>query len=343
MKTQILEMLDVSEETVTEDTGNYEAFEDTEVSEEVAEIADDEFFSCTTSDHNIDSDALQHWIRKAAKTKLLSREEEVELAKRIKRGDEKARETLIESNLRLVVDVALKYYGGHNVPLIDLIQEGNIGLIKAVEKFDYRKGFKFSTYAIHWIRQAIRRALDNQARTIRLPSYVIAKVSKLEETSAALRQKLGREPALEQLSKEMDMTIEEIQEIFQFTHAPISLDMPIGEESDDRRIADLINTRRFNSEAEPLSDIVLQEEIEELLSGLNQREREIIRLRFGLEDGKEWTLRKIGSKFNVTRERIRQIEDEALKRLMGKFGVKAENRSRRRYANKGTKKSRNSY
>lgn len=268
---------------------------------------------------SIASDALQIWISKAAKTKLLSQEEEIELAKRIEHGDEKAREALIEANLRLVVNMVLNFYGGHNMPLIDLIQEGNIGLIKAVEKFDYRKGFKFSTYATWWIRQAILRALDNQERIIRLPSYVIAKISKFKEVASRLRRKQEYEPSLEQIAMEMDTPIEEVKEIFQIPYGPqISLDMPIGERSDfadSRQIGDFIEENRFGFYSEPLSELMLQEEVEEVLCDLSQRAREIIKLRFGLEDGRKWTLREIGDKFKVTRERIRQIEVESIRRL----------------------------
>lgn len=309
---------------------NHEMFEDFDVAEEAG---DDEWLASAVTDHNIDSEALQSWIRRIAKTKLLSREEEIELAKRIEKGDEKAREALIEANLRLVGHVALKYCRGHNVghvPLMDLIQEGNIGLMKAVKKFDYRKGFKFSTYAIYWIRQTIMRALDNQARTIRLPAYVISKISKIEKTSARLRQKLEREPTLEQVSEELDMPMEEVQQISYLSYGPTSLDMLIGEDSNSEQILDFIAENRPGFYTEPLSDIMLQEEIEELLSSLkNQREREIIRLRFGLKDGKEWSLGKIGSKFNLTRERIRQIESEAIKRLMNKCDVKVKKQTRR--------------
>lgn len=301
------------------------------VGEDLEIDVEDEIPASVATDHEIAADALRMWIRKVAKTKLLSQGEEVELAKRIEQGDKSAREALIEANLRLVVSIALKYRG-HNVPLADLIQEGNIGLIRAVEKFDYRKGFKFSTYAIWWIRQAVMRALDNYARTIRLPSYVVAKISKFDEVSARLRQEYGREPTLDELSEEMKLPTNQVQEVLFLSSEPLSLEMPISEEREASQLADFVEDSKVTSHTEVLSDIILQEEIDELLSKLTEKERQVIRLRFGLEDGQEWTLREIGCHFNVTRERIRQIESDALKRLRhwSKSGIIVKKQARKK-------------
>ncbi|GIX06786.1 MAG: hypothetical protein KatS3mg115_1189 [Candidatus Poribacteria bacterium] len=259
-------------------------------------------------------DALRMWMRDITKTRLLTHEEEIELAKRIEQGDEEAREILIRSNLRLVVSVALKYRG-HNVPVADLIQEGNIGLMRAVEKFDYRRGFKFSTYAIWWIRQAVMRALDNYARVIRLPSYVIAKVSKLDEVVARLRATLDREPTLEEIAAELDLSVDRVREILAVASEPLSLEMPVGEDRDASLLRDFVHDDSTAAGDAMLHDIIVEQEIEELLSKLPEREQQVLRLRYGLDDGRERTLREIGAMFQVTRERIRQIEAEALRHL----------------------------
>ena len=260
-------------------------------------------------------DALRMWIRQIAKSKILSHEEEIELAKRIEQGDQEAREKLINSNLRLVVSVALKYKN-YGVPLADLIQEGNIGLIKAVEKFDYRKGYKFSTYAIWWIRQAILRALDNHARLVRVPSYVIAKVSRVDETIAKLGQKYGREPSVKEIADEIGMREAEVRDLLSIPSEPISIDTPMfGDEMST--VGDFIEDKGPSPEQQALGSIIRRERIDELLSVLTPKEKEVIKLRFGLaeEEGEGKTLREIGERFNVTRERIRQIEAEALQKL----------------------------
>jgi len=256
------------------------------------------------------------WMRDITKTPLLTREQEVELAKGVEAGSEAARERLVRSNLRLVVSVALKYRG-HNVPLSDLIQEGNIGLMRAVEKFDYRRGFKFSTYAIWWIRQAVMRALDNYARVIRLPSYVVAKISKFDDTAGRLRQELERDPSVEELAEALELTPDRIRDILAVSSDPLSLEMPVSEERESSQLRDFIEDKDGESQHEILSNIILEQDIESMLEKLPPREHQILRMRYGLDDGQERTLREIGVRFDVTRERIRQIEAEALRALRG--------------------------
>jgi len=256
------------------------------------------------------------WMRDITKTPLLTREQEVELAKGVEAGSEAARERLVRSNLRLVVSVALKYRG-HNVPLSDLIQEGNIGRMRAVEKFDYRRGFKFSTYAIWWIRQAVMRALDNYARVIRLPSYVVAKISKFDDTAGRLRQELERDPSVEELAEALELTPDRIRDILAVSSDPLSLEMPVSEERESSQLRDFIEDKDGESQHEILSNIILEQDIQRMLETLPPREHQILRMRYGLDDGQERTLREIGVRFDVTRERIRQIEAEALRALRG--------------------------
>ncbi|MBT3267104.1 sigma-70 family RNA polymerase sigma factor [Candidatus Poribacteria bacterium] len=265
---------------------------------------------------DVAADALRMWMRDITKTPLLTREQEVELSQAVEAGSEAARERMVRSNLRLVVSVALKYRG-HNVPLSDLIQEGNIGLMRAVEKFDYRRGFKFSTYAIWWIRQAVMRALDNYARVIRLPSYVVAKISKFDDTAGRLRQELERDPTVEELAEALELSPERVRDILAVSSDPLSLEMPVSEERESSALRDFIEDPDGESQHEILSNIILEQEIEGLLDRLTPREHEILRMRYGLDDGQERTLREIGARFDVTRERIRQIEAEALRALRG--------------------------
>ena len=291
--------------------------EQLEISKNEYEKDDDEedLGSESIANHEIAADALRMWIKRAAKSELLTKQEEIDLAKQIEQGDNGAKEALFNANLRLVISVALKYRG-HNVPLEDLIQEGNIGLMKAVEKFDYHKGFKFSTYAIWWIRQAVMRSLDNHSRTIRLPSYIVAEISKCNRMFSELRRSLERDPSIEEMSEALDMPLDKVKLLMSLsTTEPLSLDTPISDERDSAELRDFISNSKAISHEEIMNEVVQKEEINNLLNVLSFREREIIKLRFGLEDGQKHTLREIGKRFDVTRERIRQIEADALRRL----------------------------
>ncbi len=258
-------------------------------------------------------DPVRMYLREIGKIPLLTPEEEVELAKRVEAGDEEAKKKLIEANLRLVVSIAKKYIG-RGMLFLDLIQEGNLGLIRAVEKFDYRKGYKFSTYATWWIRQAITRAIADQARTIRIPVHMVETINKIIRVSRQLAQKLGREPTPEDVAKEIGIPVEKIEEIRRISQEPISLETPIGEE-EDSQLGDFIEDKEIPSPEESAANKLLKERLEELLNELTEREREVLKLRFGLEDGKPHTLEEVGKRFGVTRERIRQIEAKALRKL----------------------------
>jgi len=258
-------------------------------------------------------DSVRMWLREIGKTPLLTMEEEVSLAKRIEAGDEEAKAILTEANLRLVVSIA-KRYSGRGMSFPDLIQEGNIGLIRAVEKFDYRKGYKFSTYATWWIRQAITRAIADQGRTIRIPVHMVETINKLIKTQSQLLQDLGREPTLDEVSREMGMSPDRVSEIYRIAPEPLSLETPIGEE-EDSHLADFIEDQEAISPSEAASNMILREKIEETLNKLTPREREVLKMRFGLDDGYSRTLEEVGRHFKVTRERIRQIEAKALKKL----------------------------
>jgi len=258
-------------------------------------------------------DSVRMWLREIGKTPLLNNKEEVSLAKRIEAGDLEAKATLTEANLRLVVSIA-KRYSGRGMSFPDLIQEGNIGLIRAVEKFDYRKGYKFSTYATWWIRQAITRAIADQARTIRIPVHMVETINRLIKTSSQLLQDLGRDPTLDELAREMGMPPERVSEIIRIAPEPLSLETPIGEE-EDSHLADFIEDHEATSPAEAASNMILREKIEDALNNLTPRERDVLKMRFGLDDGYSRTLEEVGRHFKVTRERIRQIEAKALKKL----------------------------
>ena len=258
-------------------------------------------------------DPVRMYLKEIGKIPLLKPHEEVELARRMNEGDEMAKQRLVEANLRLVVSIA-KRYVGRGMLFLDLIQEGNLGLIKAVEKFDYEKGFKFSTYATWWIRQAITRAIADQARTIRIPVHMVETINKLIRVSRQLLQELGRDPKPEEIAKEMDMTEEKVREIMKIAQDPVSLETPIGEE-EDSHLGDFIEDDAAPAPAEAAAYSLLKEQIEEVLGSLNEREQKVLKLRFGLEDGRARTLEEVGKEFDVTRERIRQIEAKALRKL----------------------------
>ena len=258
-------------------------------------------------------DPVRMYLREIGKIPLLSYDKELELAKRILEGDEEAKQELAEANLRLVVSIAKKYVG-RGMLFLDLIQEGNMGLIKAVEKFDYTKGFKFSTYATWWIRQAITRAIADQARTIRIPVHMVETINRLIRTSRHLLQQLGREPTPEEIAKEMDMSVEKVMEIQKIAQDPVSLETPIGEE-DDSHLGDFIQDEDSPAPQDAASYTLLREQLEEVMKTLTPREAKVLRLRFGLDDGKARTLEDVGKEFDVTRERIRQIEAKALRKL----------------------------
>ncbi len=258
-------------------------------------------------------DPVRMYLKEIGKVPLLSAEEEIELAKKMEEGDEEAKKKLAEANLRLVVSIA-KRYVGRGMLFLDLIQEGNLGLIKAVEKFDYRKGYKFSTYATWWIRQAITRAIADQARTIRIPVHMVETINKLIRVSRQLLQELGREPTPEEIAVEMNMPVERVREILKISQEPVSLETPIGEE-EDSHLGDFIQDDNVPVPVDAAAYTLLREQLEEVLNTLTEREKKVLSLRFGLEDGRGRTLEEVGREFNVTRERIRQIEAKALRKL----------------------------
>ena len=258
-------------------------------------------------------DPVRMYLKEIGKVPLLSAEEEIEYAKRMEQGDEKAKKRLAEANLRLVVSIA-KRYVGRGMQFLDLIQEGNLGLIKAVEKFDYRKGYKFSTYATWWIRQAITRAIADQARTIRIPVHMVETINKLVRVQRQLLQELGREPSPEEIAETMDIPVERVREIQKISQEPVSLETPIGEE-EDSHLGDFIQDDNVPVPAEAAASTLLKEQLVEVLGTLTDREQKVLRLRFGMDDGRARTLEEVGKEFNVTRERIRQIEAKALRKL----------------------------
>ena len=258
-------------------------------------------------------DPVRMYLKEIGKVPLLSAEEEISLAQRMEEGDEEAKKRLAEANLRLVVSIA-KRYVGRGMLFLDLIQEGNLGLIKAVEKFDYRKGYKFSTYATWWIRQAITRAIADQARTIRIPVHMVETINKLIRVSRQLLQELGREPTPEEIAEEMHMSVERVREILKISQEPVSLETPIGEE-EDSHLGDFIQDDNVPVPADAAAFTMLKEQLEEVLGTLTEREQKVLRLRFGLDDGRARTLEEVGKEFNVTRERIRQMGAKALREL----------------------------
>ena len=306
--------------------GNVEIVDDTEAGEMIGEEPADLEEDLDKDDAELDletelsvpegvavDDPVRMYLKEIGRVPLLTADEEIELARRMEAGDESARHRLEEANLRLVVSIA-KRYVGRGMLFLDLIQEGNLGLLKAVEKFDYSKGYKFSTYATWWIRQAITRAIADQARTIRIPVHMVETINKLIRVSRQLLQQLGREPSPEEIAEAMEISVERVREIMKIAQEPVSLETPIGEE-EDSHLGDFIEDQDAPAPAEAASFMLLKEQLEEVLDTLTEREERVLRLRFGLDDGRARTLEEVGQNFGVTRERIRQIEAKALRKL----------------------------
>ena len=282
--------------------------------EEIEEVTEEEMMDTDSMVDNFSTDdPVRMYLKEIGKVALLTPDEEIELAKKMAEGDENAKHRMTEANLRLVVSIA-KRYVGRGMLFLDLIQEGNLGLIKAVEKFDYTKGYKFSTYATWWIRQAITRAIADQARTIRIPVHMVETINKVIRVSRQLLQELGHDPSAEEIADEMGMPVDKVRDILKIAQEPVSLETPIGEE-EDSHLADFIPDEDASEPAEAASFTLLKEQLMEVLSTLTPREEKVLRLRFGLEDGRTRTLEEVGKEFNVTRERIRQIEAKALRKL----------------------------
>jgi len=290
--------------------------EDEDVESVIQKKKDEDFLKINKMDLGIKSptnDPVRMYLKEIGKVRLLTAAEEVQLAKRIEKGDMEAKRRLVEANLRLVVSIAKKYVG-RGMLFLDLIQEGNLGLIRAVEKFDYKKGYKFSTYATWWIRQAITRAIADQARTIRIPVHMVETINKLIRVQRQLLQRLGREPNPEEIAEQMEITSDKVREIMKISQEPVSLETPIGEE-EDSHLGDFIEDQEVEAPSDAASFTMLQEQLQMVLNTLNDRERKVIQLRFGLNDGHPRTLEEVGREFGVTRERIRQIESKTLSKL----------------------------
>ena len=292
--------------------------EEEEIPEEEIDLSEEEEIDVENIDLSVPEgvsieDPVRMYLKEIGKVPLLTADEEVELAKRMELGDEEAKKRLAEANLRLVVSIA-KRYVGRGMLFLDLIQEGNLGLIKAVEKFDYTKGYKFSTYATWWIRQAITRAIADQARTIRIPVHMVETINKLIRVSRQLLQELGREPTPEEIAEEMNLPVDRVREILKISQEPVSLETPIGEE-EDSHLGDFIQDDNVPVPADAAAFTLLKEQLSEVLGTLTDREQKVLRLRFGLDDGRARTLEEVGREFRVTRERIRQIEAKALRKL----------------------------
>ena len=282
--------------------------------EEIDEVTEEEIAEADSmADSYSTDDPVRMYLKEIGKVSLLTQEEEIELAARMSQGDEEAKRRMAEANLRLVVSIA-KRYVGRGMLFLDLIQEGNLGLIKAVEKFDYTKGYKFSTYATWWIRQAITRAIADQARTIRIPVHMVETINKVIRVSRQLLQELGHDPSAEEIAAEMNIPVEKVRDILKIAQEPVSLETPIGEE-EDSHLGDFIPDEDASEPAEAASFTLLKEQLVEVLSTLTPREEKVLKLRFGIEDGRTRTLEEVGKEFNVTRERIRQIEAKALRKL----------------------------
>ena len=310
---RLLELLEQSGVDVLRITSEEDDIPDEEILLSEEDEVDMENIDLSVPDGISIEDPVRMYLKEIGKVPLLSAEEEIELAQRMEDGDEDAKKRLAEANLRLVVSIA-KRYVGRGMLFLDLIQEGNLGLIKAVEKFDYRKGYKFSTYATWWIRQAITRAIADQARTIRIPVHMVETINKLIRVSRQLLQELGREPTPEEIAEEMNMPVERVREILNISQEPVSLETPIGEE-EDSHLGDFIQDDNVPVPADAAAFSLLKEQLNEVLGTLTEREQKVLRLRFGLDDGRARTLEEVGKEFNVTRERIRQIEAKALRKL----------------------------
>ena len=307
-----IDVLRISESTADEDE------DDTLLMNDEPDLEDEEEVDMENIDLSVPEgisieDPVRMYLKEIGKVPFLTAEEEIDLAKRMEQGDEEAKKRLAEANLRLVVSIA-KRYVGRGMLFLDLIQEGNLGLIKAVEKFDYRKGYKFSTYATWWIRQAITRAIADQARTIRIPVHMVETINKEIRVSRQLLQELGREPTPEEIAEEMNISVDRVREILKISQEPVSLETPIGEE-EDSHLGDFIQDDNVPAPADAAANTMLKEQLEEVLGTLTEREQKVLRLRFGLDDGRARTLEEVGKEFNVTRERIRQIEAKALRKL----------------------------
>ncbi len=311
MESQGVDVLRISENDMNQEELLIMNDEDANLDEE--EEVDMENIDLSVPEGISIEDPVRMYLKEIGKVPLLSADDEIKLAQRMEEGDEEAKKMLAEANLRLVVSIA-KRYVGRGMLFLDLIQEGNLGLIKAVEKFDYRKGYKFSTYATWWIRQAITRAIADQARTIRIPVHMVETINKLIRVSRQLLQELGREPTPEEIAEEMNMSVERVREILKISQEPVSLETPIGEE-EDSHLGDFIQDDNVPVPADAAAFTMLKEQLEEVLSTLTEREQKVLRLRFGLDDGRARTLEEVGKEFNVTRERIRQIEAKALRKL----------------------------
>lgn len=325
INSDIVNLDDDSEDDDADDIDDIDVdIQDINLDDDALDISDDSDIDDKEKDIDVDlnveidtsiniDDHVRMYLKEIGKVPLLTAEEEIELAKRMEDGDEEAKRRLAEANLRLVVSIA-KRYVGRGMVLLDLIQEGNLGLIKAVEKFDYRKGFKFSTYATWWIRQAITRAIADQARTIRIPVHMVETINKLIRISRQKLQELGREATPEEIAECMDLPVEKVREIMKIAQEPVSLETPIGEE-EDSHLGDFIPDEDIPAPADAAAFTLLKEQLVEVLDTLTEREEKVLRLRFGLDDGRARTLEEVGKDFNVTRERIRQIEAKALRKL----------------------------